>query len=98
MPLPAGFKVNGATSGSLRIPPRVKKIQTLLDKMPSGDLLTSVDVSARTGLAVGGSWCSHPTLVDYREMVDGKYFWGSTKSIKKLREQLADPEDTNGEN
>jgi hypothetical protein len=98
MPLPAGFKVNGTTRSSAPVPPRITKIMMLLDKVPMGELLTSNEVGARASLAFGGSWACHPALADYREKVDSKYFWGSMKSIRKLREQLAEPEDTDGEN
>lgn len=95
MPLPAGFKVNGIKSGAVLIPPRVKKIIALLEKYPLGDLLTSMELMGMAELSVGSSCCSHPGLADYREKVDNKFFWGSRKSIVKLREQLAAPEEPN---
>jgi hypothetical protein len=95
MPLPAGFKVNGTKSGNILVPPRVKKIIALLDKQSFGDLMTSNEVSQRLSLSVGGAWACHPALIDYREKVDNKYFWGSRKSIAQLRKQLAAPEEPN---
>ncbi len=95
MPLPAGFKVHGNIAGNVLIPPRVKKIMAILDKFPANELLTSQEVGIRASLSVGGSWSNHPALVNYREKVDNKFFWGSPKSITKLRTQLAEPEETN---
>jgi hypothetical protein len=95
MPLPAGFKVNGAKSGTSLVPPRVKKIAALLDKQPFGELMTSNEISYILSLSVGGAWSCHPALIEYREKVDNKYFWGSRKSIAQLRKQLAKLEETN---
>ena len=96
MPLPAGYKVNGSkVSGSIRVPPRVRKITTLLEKIPFGNLLTSMELSIRAGVSIGGAWTSHPCLLDYREKVDTKLFWGSRKSIGRLRQQLTQSEDSN---
>lgn len=100
MPLPAGFKVNGVQtkSAELSLPPRVKKIIALLESMPANELLLSVEVSIKTGLSFGGAWTSHPALLDYREKVDGKLLWGNKKTIVRLRQQLAEPEETPNEN
>jgi hypothetical protein len=98
MPLPAGFKVNGSVTTALSsalIPPRIQKIKTLLDKLPVGELLTSMELALRLALSVGGYGFQHPALADYREKVDRKLFWGSLSSIAQLREQLETPEDTN---
>ena len=97
MPLPAGFKVNGADIASVNqmpVPPRVRKIQDLLDKLPVGDLLTSMELATRLGSSPGGYGLQHAALADYREKVDGKLFWGSRTSIAQLREQLAEQETT----
>ena len=98
MPLPAGFKVNGTKSGTVLVPPRVKKVIALLEKQPFGELMTSNEVGQRASLSVGGAWSCHPALVDYREKVDNKFFWGSKKSIARLREQLAESEESNDQN
>ena len=100
MPLPAGFKVNGSKTDMTRVlvPPRVKKIMSLLDKLPSDELFTSNEVSARAGLSIGGAFVSHPGLTDYREKVDGRLFWGSRKSIAQLRKKLAESEESHDEN
>lgn len=96
MPLPAGFKVNGAkTTGKELIPPRAIKIMTSLDGLPFGDLITSNELGMRVGLSVGGAWSSLSCVADYREKIDNKYFWGSRKSIAHLRKQLAKSEETN---
>jgi hypothetical protein len=95
MPLPAGFKVNGSkVPNGGRVPPRVTKIMAILDKVPYGELLTSNELGARAVLSVGGSWTSHPALFEYREKVDNRFFWGSRKSIARLREQLVTPEES----
>jgi hypothetical protein len=96
MPLPAGFKVNGVKSGTVLIPPRVKKIIAVLDKQSFGELMTSMELMTQAGLSVGSAACSHPALAEYREKIDNKYFWGSRKSIAQLRKQLA--EDAHDEN
>ncbi len=93
MPLPAGFKVTGSHSSGGLLPPRVKKIIALLEKQPLGELMTSVEVLQRTGQSHGASCVSHPALAAYRERVDGKFFWGSVKTISKLRQQLAEDAD-----
>ena len=99
MPIPTGFKVNGSKiPRDILVPPRVKKIMALLDKLPFSELLTSMEVSARSGLSCGGSWTNHPALVDYREKIDNKFFWGSRKSIAQLRTQLAASEEIQNEN
>jgi hypothetical protein len=97
MPLPAGFKVNGSkTSGKgVPVPPRVRQIIALLFKMPINELMTTMELSAQLGGSVSGSFVTHPVLLEYREKVDGKLFWGNRKSIARLREQLAVPEETN---
>lgn len=91
MPLPAGFVVNGSTvkSEAWSLPPRGKKMVEILEKLPLGEVLTSQEVSIRIGGALqGGSLNTHPGLHDYREKIDGRVFWGSKKSIAKLRKQL----------
>lgn len=97
MPLPAGFKVNGvkAEHRGVPIPPRVQKIIALLNKLPTGDLLTSAELAEQLGYGNVGSVIVHPGNADYREKVDRKLFWGSRKSIAKLRKQLAEPEGAN---
>jgi hypothetical protein len=100
MPIPDGFKVNGSKSGASRIPisPRVRKIIDILNSLPANELLTTMEVSARLGLSLSGNYTNQPSLVDYREKVDNKLFWGNRKSIAQLREQLAEPEETQNEN
>jgi hypothetical protein len=97
MPLPAGFKVNGSkTSGKdVPVPPRVLKIIAVMEKLSFGELLTSIETMQRAKQSVGSACCSHPGLADYREKVDNRLFWGNRKSIARLREQLAVPEETN---
>jgi hypothetical protein len=98
MPLPAGFKVNGTKSGTGLVPPRVKKIAAILEKVPAGELLTSQELAIQSGLSVGGSWSCHPALIEYREKVDNKFFWGSIRTITQLRKQLSEPEAKNAKN
>lgn len=99
MPLPAGFKVNGTKcETTVLAPPRVKKIMMMLDQLPSDELLTSMEVGIRAGQTIGGSWANHPALSEYREKIDNRFFWGSLKGIKKLRQQLAEPEESNDQN
>jgi len=101
MPLPAGFRVNGAkvlSTNQMPIPPMVQKIIAFLDKLPFGDIVTTMELGEQMGLSPSGSQLRHPILRDYREKVDQKLFWGSTKSIAKLRAQLTEPDETNGEN
>jgi hypothetical protein len=98
MPLPAGFKVNGSKvekNSRASVPPRVKKIVALLDKLPSGDLLTTLELADRLGLYCNGGAAQSAILLEYREKVDNKLFWGSRKSILQLRKQLAEPEENN---
>lgn len=99
MPLPKGFKVDGsvpAVQGAQLVPPRVRKIIVLLNTLPVGKLLSSAELGQRVNLSFGGAWTNHPVVMDYRQKVDGKLFWGSRKSIAKLRKQLEDIEDSNG--
>lgn len=101
MPLPAEFKVDGSVpeaQESKLIPPRAKKIMASLDVLPFGELLTSSELGQRTNLSFGGAWTNHPAVMDYRQKVDNKLFWGSRKSIAKLRKQLEETEDSDGEN
>lgn len=99
MPLPAGFKVNGTkTKEGMPTPPRVRKIIVVLDSLPASELITSMELAARLGMATGGSTLQFPGLQDYREKVDSKLFWGSRKSIAQLRKQLASPEGTDDKN
>ncbi len=101
MPLPAGFKVNGfktTASSGMPIPPRVRKVTTILDRLPFEELLTTQEVAGRAGFSNSGSVICHPAFEPYREKVDGKLFWGSRQSIAKLRKQLAEPEETNDKN
>ena len=100
MPLPAGFKVNGSkkSESTSPVPPRVQKLIKYLDKIPLNDLFTTMDLALRTGSGISGSFTNHPALAPYREIVDAKLFWGSPKSIAKLRAQLAEPEETSDEN
>jgi hypothetical protein len=91
--LPAGFKVNGQVAGG--IPPQVEKIVRLLGGFPSGELVTSTELSARLHIAKCGTTLGPPALTEYREKVDNKVYWGSQTTISDLRKQLA--EDTNEE-
>jgi hypothetical protein len=100
MPLPAGFKVNGSATpvDGLLVPPRVKKILAILDKLPFQEVITTLEVSLRLGRSTSGNFMGHPALEAYREKVDNKLFWGSRKSIAQLRKQLATPEATRVKN
>lgn len=101
MPLPKGFKVDGSVpeaGGAGLLPPRVKKIMAALDVLPFGDLLTSMELGQRLNLSFSGSWTSHPAVANYRQKIDGKLFWGSRKSVAKLRKQLQENEESDGEN
>ena len=92
MPLPAGFKINGSKVSNthrIPVPPRVKKIMALLDKVPANELLTTGELSGRIGLILSGGAVQFPALSDYREKIDNKLFWGNRKSIAKLRKQLS---------
>jgi hypothetical protein len=97
MPVPTGFKVNGSKLDANRIPisPRIRKIMDILNSLPANELLTTMELSARLGLSLSGNYTNHPVLVEYREKIDNKLFWGNRKSIAQLRKQLAEPEDTN---
>lgn len=100
MPLPVGFKVNGSKVGSANrvlVTPRMKKIMTFLDRFPTTELITTEELAGRLGLSSSGSVTAGRGLVDYREKVDGKLFWGSQKSIAQLRKKLAEPEETQNE-
>jgi hypothetical protein len=101
MPLPAGFKVNGSKikhDCTIPVPPRVQKITTLLEKLPTTEVLTTSELLLRLGVATGGYALQHPSLTEYREKVDNKLFWGSRKSIVQLRKQLSEPEEANDQN
>lgn len=98
MPLPAGFKVNGsktASSSVFPIPPRAKKIMTMLDKLPVSEVLTTLEMTLRAGMSpsASGGLTTHPAILEYREKVDNKVFWGSKKTIAELRRKLNEPED-----
>ena len=98
MPLPAGFKVNGSknTRSGIPIPPKVRRIQETLDTLPSDELLTTMEMCAQTGSSIGGAHFQHPALQNFREKIDNKIFWGSRKSIVRLRKKLS--EETHDEN
>ena len=94
MSLPAGFKVNGMRlpkGKKAPTPPRVQKIISLLEKLPTGDLWTTRELMDRTGLSFSGGAIQSSALNEYREKVDNKLFWGSRKSIAQLRKQLVEP-------
>lgn len=95
MPLPAGFKVNGgkASTSNFHIPPRTRKIMDILNAVPFGELLTTMELSTRLQSSLAGNYTNQPSLVDYREKVDNKLFWGNRKSIAQLRKQLITPEE-----
>ena len=86
MPLPAGFKVNGSkvVANHILTPPRVQKIIAFLSATPPNELLTTMELSSLLGLSVSGAYVTHPVLLDYREKVDNKLFWGNKKSIAQL--------------
>jgi hypothetical protein len=95
MHLPKGFKLNGNTTnpGGL-VRPRAKKIIQILEALPFGELLTSTELGIRSALSFGGSWAALPVLSEYREKVDGnKLYWGSRKTIARLRQQLTEASD-----
>ncbi len=98
MPLPSGFKVNGSktTHSGIPIPPKVRHMQEVLDALPSDELLTTIEMCAQTGSSMGGSHLQHPALQNFREKIDNKLFWGSRKSIARLRKKLS--EETHDEN
>jgi hypothetical protein len=95
MPLPKGFKVNGVrTAGDgIPLPPMAQKIVAVLDKLPASELLTTAELAARVSSSLTGSTFTHPGLQDYRQQVDRNMFWGSRKSIAKLRKQLNETEE-----
>jgi hypothetical protein len=96
MPLPVGFKVNGlkVTTSRLPVPPRIQKALIFLDSLPMAELLTSAELSEQLGRDIhNGQVNSSRILLDYREKVDNKLFWGSRKSIAQLRKQLAETEE-----
>lgn len=100
MPLPSGFKVNGAgvkSENRLALTPREKKAISLLDKLPVNELLTSMELSVRLGANMTNIG-HRPGMKDHRERVDNKLFWGSRKSIALLRKKLAEPEDSSDHN
>jgi hypothetical protein len=88
MALPAGITVNGIKSASgpgMPIPPKVKRIIALLDKHPSGDVLTTLEMSNQLGMSASGNSFTHPALENYREKVDSKLYWGNPATIAELR-------------
>ena len=91
--LPAGFKVNGVTVGT--IPPQVERIAAFLNKVPFGELLSSVELAARLRCSRNGDTFSHSALLEYKERIGSKLFWGSRKTIADLLAKLT--EDTNEE-
>ena|ERR1700733_13437287 len=98
MPLPAGFKVGGVSDHSkVQLPPKVKQVIELLDKLPKAELIISQELYIRIG-STSGSTYGHFGLADYRQKVDNKLYWGSKKSIAQLREQLSQPEDSDDQN
>ena len=96
MPLPVGFKVNGSKihqSNNISLPPRVRKIIALLDKLPTGELLTTLEVMERLNLYPNGGAARSSALLGYREKVNNKLFWGNQNTIAELRRQLAEREE-----
>lgn len=93
MPIPAGFKINGAISANNPgppMPPRVQKVIAVLAGLAKNELVTTIELAALAGVGeASGRWPQHPGLAPYREKVDNKLFWGSRVSIAHLREQLA---------
>lgn len=98
MPLPEGFKVNGSKVVQRKLPPSVQKIIALLDKLPSGELLTTAELTGRLGLAASFPKGSPVLAENYYHVVDHKAFWGSCKSIAELRKQLAEIEKPHDQN
>jgi hypothetical protein len=95
MALPAGITVNGVkseNSSGVPVPPKTKKIIALLDKHPSGDVLTTMELASQLGLSMSGNGFHHPALADYKEKVDGKVYWGNPQTIAELRKP--EPEET----
>lgn len=96
MPLPAGFKVNGLSSfSSIPVPPQVHRIMAMLDKLPENEVLTTREMAQRVGTANSNASFQHPVLMDYKQRVDNKMFWGSRASIAQLRKSLSEGEENN---
>lgn len=95
MALPAGITVNGvksANSSGMPVPPKVHRIIALLDRHPSGDVLTTLEMSNQLGMSASGNCFNHPALENYREKVDSKLYWGNPQTIAELRKP--EPEET----
>jgi hypothetical protein len=90
MPLPAGFKLNGhITTKQTHVSPRIRKILSILDKLPLNEVMTTMELSIRLGMSVSGNFTNQPVLEPYREKIDNKLFWGNRKTVESLRKQLA---------
>ena len=76
------------------VPRQVKFIITILNNLPTDELLTSREVAQKLGLAeLRGLTMNHPALADHRERVKNVLFWGRRTSIAHLREKLAASKD-----
>jgi hypothetical protein len=96
MRIPVGFKVNG-----LKVPkisPRVQRVIKVLDALPSDELVTTANLADLATFPMSGGITQEFALRDYHEKVDSKVFWGSRKAIAQLRKQLAEPEESHGQN
>ena len=100
MPIPSGFKVRGMAVAAQKVPvtPRVQKIIDMLAGLPKDELITTIDITLRLSLSMNGNFTNHPALWPYKAKVDNKLFWGNAKTIIKLNQQLAEPEETQTEN
>lgn len=83
--------MNGvATQDSLPLPPRIKRVIEVLDKMPFKEVLPTRQLLplAKTS---GNNFADYSALDSYRVKIDGRMFWGSTKTIAELKKQLGEP-------
>lgn len=91
MPLPSGFVLNGiSTEDSMPLPPRIKRVIAVLDELPFKEVLATRQLLplARTS---GNNFSTYTVLDSYKVQIDGKMFWGNTKTITELKKQLGEP-------
>lgn len=79
------FKINGQ-------PVRLANRQTLvrfLDSLPFGDLVTTGDMSRKTGVSHKDDSLRHPDLLVRSAKHNNLRVWGSRKTVQELNKQLA---------
>ena len=92
--------MNGSAvpKSSIRIPPQIQRTMTILESLPNNHLITSGELAERLGVVgLTGAFSSVSVLLNYREKIGTKNFWGSPKTITNLRKQLLEPEASDGQ-